>query len=197
MFLPEPEGPAQAGGSRSRPIFCDCLTSRPSCARFCCLRRTRFSRNALASLASRAALSTFFFGVILGSSLISRCNERAEKLSRGRWLSVADSRQPAADKKTGNRERTPEVSDACFIIEHRISRLAINLRNLGTTNSASGINENRSAMREGTTESSPRLSRSHGTPTRHCSLGRRASVGRAGSRPDARAADLASRGALV
>ena len=196
MFLPEQEGGAQAGGSRSRSIFCDCLTSRPSCARFCCLRRTRFSRNALASLASRAALSTFFFGVILGSSLISRCNERAEKLSRGRWLSVADSRQPAADKKTGNRERTPEVSDACFIIEHRISRLAINLRNLGTTNSASGINENRSATREGTTESSaPPVATAW--PANAALLARPTGLRRPGALRLGRVADLASRGALV
>src|SRR6516164_11495806 len=109
MFLPEQEGGAQAGGSRSRPIFCDCLTSRPSCARFCCLRRTRFSRNALASLTSRAARSTFFFGVIRGTSLISRCNERAEKLSRGPWLSVADARAAGiGQKQRKSRAHPPE-----------------------------------------------------------------------------------------
>src|SRR5271169_5290066 len=86
MLLLEPGGHAQAGGSRSRSVPSDCETARRSCARFCSLRRTKFSRNALASLASRAARSILFLGAIRGGSLIPRWNENAANLSRVQLL---------------------------------------------------------------------------------------------------------------
>jgi hypothetical protein len=92
MLLLEPTGAAQAGGSRSGSVSFDCATACRSCARFCPLRRTKFSRNALANLASRAARSTLFFGVIWGGSLILRCNESAGNLSRNSCFEITDFR---------------------------------------------------------------------------------------------------------
>src|ERR1700752_3410408 len=86
MLLLEPGGAAQAGGSRSGSVACGCGTGRRSCARFCSLHGNKFSRNALASRASRAACSILFFGVIRGGSLILQCNERGANLSRSHHL---------------------------------------------------------------------------------------------------------------
>ena len=61
---------AQAGGSRSRSGAWDCGTASRSRARFCSLRRSRLSRNALASRSSRATRSVFLRGVGRWSSLI-------------------------------------------------------------------------------------------------------------------------------
>jgi hypothetical protein len=90
MLLLEPGGAAQAGGSLSGSVSSDCRTAGRSCARFCSLRRTRFSRNALASFASRAARSMLFLAAIRGGSLILRCNKSAAKLSRSRRRIEAD-----------------------------------------------------------------------------------------------------------
>jgi hypothetical protein len=90
MLLLEPGGAAQAGGSLSGSVSCVCRTARRSCARFCCLRRTKFSRNALASFASRAARSMLFLAAIRGGSLILRCNKSAARLSRSQRPSADD-----------------------------------------------------------------------------------------------------------